>query len=67
MFITLYLKGGRSKVGAGLFSRVTSKKMAQVALGSLRLGSREKFFTRRVSKHWDILPREVIESPHQTV
>ena len=59
-----YLKGAYRKDGEGLFTRVCSDRTwgngSKLKEGRIRLDIRKKFFTMRVVKHWNRLPREAV-------
>jgi len=62
-----YLTGACKKDGDKLFSRACCKTTRgnsfKLKEGRFRLNIRKKLFTMRVVKHWNTLPREVLDAP----
>ncbi|KAK4818824.1 hypothetical protein QYF61_019861 [Mycteria americana] len=62
-----YLKGAYKKTGEGLFSRTGSDRTRangfKLKEGRFRLAIMKKFFTMRMVRHWNRLPREVVDAP----
>jgi len=62
-----YLKGAYRKEGENIFSRAccnrTRSNGFKLREGRFRLDIRQKFFTMRVVKQWNGLPRKAVEAP----
>ena len=62
-----YLKGAYRKAGEGLSTRACSETTRgngfTLKEGRFELVTRKKLFTVRVVRHWNRLPREVVDAP----
>jgi len=66
-----YLKGDCKKAGEGHFTKACSNRARcngfKLKEGRFRLDIRKKFFTTRVLRHWNRLPREAVDAPSLAV
>ena len=62
-----FLRNGSGERGSDLFSLISSDRMhrnsSKLNQGRFRLDFRKHFFTEKMVKHWNRLPREVIDAP----
>ena len=62
-----YLKRAYKKAAEGLFTRAWSDRTSgngfKLKEGRFRFNIRKKFFTIRVERHWNGLPRERVDTP----
>jgi len=62
-----YLKGSCKRAGEGLLTRACNDRTRDNAFkpkgGRFKLDRRKKFFTMRMVRHWNRLPREAVDAP----
>jgi len=58
-----YLKGACRKAGERHFRRACSDRQREMEESRFRLDIRKKFSTVRVVRHWNKLPKEVVNAP----
>ncbi|GAB0183172.1 hypothetical protein GRJ2_000782500 [Grus japonensis] len=71
MALSSFLRRGSGEGGADLISLGSSDRMhgngSKLCQGRFTLALRKHFFTERVVKHWNRLPREVVDGPSLSV